>query len=912
MGKQSEFNTCLLSQIGGYRKKIHGEEFFSPSQKELFPGLKRDLNMEIEDAARSDDPLEACMERRGYKPTKTQVFQDAISAKLTADMFGKQEKLTGAEAMFQEQMQECLDKLKNRPKLKFGDSDWYLDMDKAIQAAWESGKTFRTMYLIIPHRPGDVIRRSIKKPGVAQSFIEIKPDGKVTRLDWTGATYKQTELKGKIQKKGQMTLFGKAELPQWKYSDYSNWSRLYAKDNTIPELEKELSKLEKEQERNTESHLRSLKKTTSMQSQSQYRAQARNVVTGNYERRRAIEDAIEIHKYYPENAKGSIKKITEKSGQMTLFGKIRKFGLSGDYDTREKLEKRFEIVEEVLGQHDGQMDLVKYVVDRKTGMIEAKVDFSLYKGKAYIDWIEVSEDLQKQGIGRQLIKELKAEYPKIQWGYTTPAGTALKKAVKRLGTFDIKTAPIWELNPSMYLSQQNIHEPWIAEIAPTQYARLSKRAKAEYDQKRHREWEASAKGKVEWKDFVWDAYKKGKFDLNTQNVSRETKDIIILKERERKQAKESFETQKIYTDWTRKTNVHFSRFDQLKPGDRVWDRFSRGYYKVIKVNPKSVRMETEELYKEFGRGELKPITITNKYVEHLTRLSPEDEKIEFEKYLNQQPTILVKQKIKKTIPEQSDFINPSQMTLFGRLQNSDSLPPILGWVGGKTKLAEKIISMMPEHKVYVEPFLGGGSVFFKKPLAGVNVINDLDKNLINFYKGVRDGNCEEIRACKLPQNKTAFNKAVEGMGENPCDYLGVNKRSYGSNMRWYGYLEHHSNAVNAKNKCEEYKDKLKQAKVLNKDYEDVVKEYDSKDMLCYIDPPYWIVKNHYGNGNGKIEPEGVANLVKSLKGKAIVSYNNHPRVRKAFAGLNFHKVKTVYSIQSGTKRNVSELLITNF
>ena len=207
MSKQSEFTKCLLSQIG--KGKIHGEEFFSPRQKELFPGLKRDLNMEIEDAARSDDPLEACMERRGYKPSKTQVFQDAISAKLTADMFGKQEKLTGAEAMFQEQMQECLDKLKNKPKLKFGDSDWYFDMDKAIQAAWESGKTFRTMYLIIPNRPGDVIRRSIKKPGVAQSFIEINPDGKVTRLDWTGATYKQTALKGKIQKKGQMTLFGK-------------------------------------------------------------------------------------------------------------------------------------------------------------------------------------------------------------------------------------------------------------------------------------------------------------------------------------------------------------------------------------------------------------------------------------------------------------------------------------------------------------------------------------------------------------------------------------------------------------------------------------------------------------------------------------------------------------------------------
>jgi len=352
MSKQSEFTKCLLSQIG--KGKIHGEEFFSPRQKELFPGLKRDLNMEIEDAARSDDPLEACMERRGYKPSKTQVFQEAISAKLTADMFGKQEKLTGAEAMFQEQMQECLDKLKNRPKLKFG-------------------------------------------------------------------------------------------------------------------------------------------------------------------------------------------------------------------------------------------------------------------------------------------------------------------------AFNIKTAPIWELNPSMYLSQQNIHEPWIAEIAIPQYQSLSKRGKAQYDQKRHREWDASAKGKAEWQDFVWDAYLKGKFDLNTPNVSRETKSVIILNEAKKKEAEISAERTKIYHNFLRETNNNFSRFDQLKPGDRVWNRFSRGYYKVIKVNPKSVRIETEQLYKPFGKGELRPIVVTEKYPQNIMRLSPEDEKIEFEKYLNQQPTIPVKQKSKKTIPEQTDFISPSQMTLFGRL-----------------------------------------------------------------------------------------------------------------------------------------------------------------------------------------------------------------------------------------------------
>ena len=250
---------------------------------------------------------------------------------------------------------------------------------------------------------------------------------------------------------------------------------------------------------------------------------------------------------------------------------------------------------------------------------------------------------------------------------------------------------------------------------------------------------------------------------------------------------------------------------------------------------------------------------------------------------------------------------------------TDSLPPILGWLGGKTKLADKIISMMPPHKTYVEPFLGGGSVFFKKPLAETNVINDIDKELMGFYKGVRDGECEKIRACKLPKNRKEFDRAVENKSRDICSYLGVNKRSYGSKMNKTSFAIRTARArgdsigaMKFRDSCNSHKDKLKQTEILNKDYKDVIKQYDSKNTLCYIDPPY--VDTH-GYKHDNISPEEVAKIAKSMKGKAIISYNNHPRVRKAFAGLKLHKVKTRYELQksmTGTQKDVSELLITNF
>lgn len=55
------------------------------------------------------------------------------------------------------------------------------------------------------------------------------------------------------------------------------------------------------------------------------------------------------------------------------------------------------------------------------------------------------------------------------------------------------------------------------------------------------------------------------------------------------------------------------------------------------------------------------------------------------------------------------------------------------YYGGKQRLAKTIVSMIPSHKIYCEPFFGGGAVFFQKPKAGIEVINDKNDMLINFY-----------------------------------------------------------------------------------------------------------------------------------------------------------------------------------
>ena len=58
----------------------------------------------------------------------------------------------------------------------------------------------------------------------------------------------------------------------------------------------------------------------------------------------------------------------------------------------------------------------------------------------------------------------------------------------------------------------------------------------------------------------------------------------------------------------------------------------------------------------------------------------------------------------------------------------------LTYYGGKQQLASKIVSLIPEHRIYCEPFIGGAAVFFAKPKSQSEIINDINSEIVNFYE----------------------------------------------------------------------------------------------------------------------------------------------------------------------------------
>jgi hypothetical protein len=179
-------------------------------------------------------------------------------------------------------------------------------------------------------------------------------------------------------------------------------------------------------------------------------------------------------------------------------------------------------------------------------------------------------------------------------------------------THEEVTAEPWKYTASQYQAVLGVHQPYIAEISPMQYAHLSNRGKAQYDAKRSREWDASAVCKRQWATAIVAAFDAGTFTLDDPQLSRDAKDAVIWASIERKKAERAARLEE-----AERANI-IRDFSMLKPGDRVWSLIGGHYLTVTKVNTKSVRARYDYPEGHFLHG------MDTKLTGALYRVAPRD------------------------------------------------------------------------------------------------------------------------------------------------------------------------------------------------------------------------------------------------------------------------------------------------
>jgi len=219
----------------------------------------------------------------------------------------------------------------------------------------------------------------------------------------------------------------------------------------------------------------------------------------------------------------------------------------------------------------------------------------------------------------------------------------------------------------------------------------------------------------------------------------------------------------------------------------------------------------------------------------------------------------------------------------------------LRWFGGKFYTADKIIALMPNHLCYAEPFFGAGHVFFKKPKAEVEVINDIDLSIYSFFKVLSNENLfnEFIKKVYLLySHRKIFEEQGEVLRDKSANIVDkavaffyrislafgarVKNNSYVS-----GFSRNNAQSFNsAKRRLFFAHERLRNVFVECKDWKEVVKQYDSDDTLLYCDPPYIHdtrkSKDDYEHEMTNEQHEELINILLSLKSKVILSGYANP------------------------------------
>lgn len=255
------------------------------------------------------------------------------------------------------------------------------------------------------------------------------------------------------------------------------------------------------------------------------------------------------------------------------------------------------------------------------------------------------------------------------------------------------------------------------------------------------------------------------------------------------------------------------------------------------------------------------------------------------------------------------------------------------YYGGKQKLADLIIGLLPKHTLYAEPFLGGGAIFWQKPISGVEVINDTNRELINFYKMVQTDFVSLEKEIRITLHSRSLHKDASVIYNNPHMFSEIKRawafwtlaaQSFASIIDGTWGYDKSKNTTSKKvsNKrdgfTEDYAIRIQNVQIECTDALRIIRSRDEKDSLFYCDPPYF--NSDCGHYDG-YTIEDFENLLKTLgkiEGRFLLSSYPSELLDRYVKAHGWHQIKIQQTVsvannnsKQGQKSKV-EVLTANY
>lgn len=251
------------------------------------------------------------------------------------------------------------------------------------------------------------------------------------------------------------------------------------------------------------------------------------------------------------------------------------------------------------------------------------------------------------------------------------------------------------------------------------------------------------------------------------------------------------------------------------------------------------------------------------------------------------------------------------------------------WFGGKSKVAHHIISKMPPHSCYVEPFGGAAHVIAQKPPIQNEVYNDIDGEVVNFLLVTRNHPQRLQEACdSLPYSRELyehwkreeapqdeFERAVRFFYINRSGIAKGNSDSAFSTDTGWRHSREHNTARTYRSACEiipQFAERMKSVMIDNRDFRDIFRVYDAPGTLFYVDPPYIGREKYYAGGFSEQDHRDLAEILNQIKGMAILSYYDDPLLLELYPNWTRETFQSARQVVNGSNNIATELLLMNF
>jgi DNA adenine methylase len=257
--------------------------------------------------------------------------------------------------------------------------------------------------------------------------------------------------------------------------------------------------------------------------------------------------------------------------------------------------------------------------------------------------------------------------------------------------------------------------------------------------------------------------------------------------------------------------------------------------------------------------------------------------------------------------------------------------PPFSYFGGKTRLAEQIAKAFPPHEHYIEPFAGSLAVLLAKPRSRMETVNDIDAELMLFWRVLREHPDELVRACALTPHSRAEYEASKDRPAELTDlerarriWVKLSQGRTGTFKRtgWRHYIDPNGSTASMPAYLEAYvhrmvavAERLSSVTLEARPALDLVASYGQHvDNLLYVDPPYLgstrTGTNYRHEMHSEDDHRELADALRGCAATVVLSGYDSPLYAELYAGWHVTRIDTT-SGQGGARHERTEVLWCN-